>query len=605
MTFALPQFRFPFRHDRRQGMATLVVLLLISIALALSYSIMRSQSTTAAIQRNSHLAIEARMAAMAGINVGLKRMHVWDENNPSRRWGGVGTTLKMQLDSRTRFEVRYATGDPSLTVDDPWLEKDSPTLRSDRDDQDEFPYRVTLFATGIAVAPGDSSREVRHKMRAVVRLVPRALGTNKPAGFDRIVNGVGGNPYTLYQSSTGDCRINVPFRVKGRVRFQSRLDLALSGSSEPWYSWSNDARVRYLKDLNAMRSVGYLDHRPFDGPIELPHAQQDSSLLGLLAAMDISAPNAAAQSLSGWNVPSSMTTYQLYPGGKGYRVTTLDAEQRNATWKPDPVRNPAGIFYSSGQLRLNDNVRIQGTVISRQNDSGDILIAGRNVHLEPLSLPPLYGSSKPIQLPVIMAGDDLHLLEGAQAGIAGLVFSTDDFKITEDSQNASLSVQVSGSHAGKTLEAFLASVYSGYSVTEFRRMIRAGSVRVNGQISHDPASLVQSGQQVVVHPRIFVSRVVAKDIYVGGRSEWFLHSLIWNLQYTLFKLQDAVSDGIPWWPEWLDVFGLEKEPQYGIRPDASDPAPWYHWKNAYDPIYMPHPDDQGLCWELLEWTDNP
>lgn len=593
------------RLRRRRAMATLVVLLLISITLAISYSIMRSQSTAVAVQRNCNLGLEARLAAMAGINAGLKRMHLWNGSDTSRRWAGVGTTFTRPVSSTARFEVRFATGDPSLTTDDPWLTSDSPTIRSDRDDATEFPYRVTLFATGIAFDPGDTSREVKHQVRAVVRLVPRALESNKPAGFDRIANGVGGDPYTLYQSSAGDFRINVPFRVKGRVRVQGTMNLALTGSSEPWYAWSSEARVRYLKDLNLMRLAGYEDCRPFNGPINLPYASQDSSFLSLLTAMEIPTADTAASSLSGWTVPSTASTYRLYPGGKAYRVTTVAGQLSNASWMPDPVSNPAGILYSSGQLRLGDNVRIHGTVLTKANDAGDILIAGKNVHLEPADLPSLYGSTAAVQLPMVVAGDDFHILDGSQASIAGLVISTDDFKITEDSQYASLAVTAPAHQAGKTLQAVLPVVFSNYSAAECRRMILAGSVRVGGSVVRDPATLVQSGQHIVVYPRILLSRVVARDIYVGGRSEWSLHSLWWSLLYDLFKNQESASDGIRWWPEWLDACGLEKESQLGITPDATQPTPWYHWQTSQNPIYMPHPDDEGLRWELLEWTDNP
>ncbi len=595
------------RLRRRRAMATLVVLLLISITLAISYSLLRSQSTADAVQRNCNLGQEARLAAMAGINAGLKRMHVWDKNDASRCWTGVGTTLTQPVSSTARFEVRFATGDPSLTTDDPWLTSSRPTLRSDRDDTEEFPYRVTLFATGIAVDPGDRSREVKHQVRAVVRLVPRALESNKPAGFDRITNGVGGDRYTLCQSSPGDFRINVPFRVQGRVRAQGSMKLALTVSDDScWYAWSNEARVRYLKELNLMRLAGYEDCRPFAGPIDLPYASQDSGFLSLLTTMGISTVDTAASSLSGWIISSTRSTYQLYPGGKAYPVTTVSGQESNTTWKPDPVSNPAGILYCNGQLWLGDNVRIQGTVLTRANDVGDVMIAGKNVHLEPAELPSLYGSTAAVQLPVIVAGDDVHILEGSQASIAGLVISADDFKITEDSQYASLAVTVSSDQVGKPLQAVLPAVFSNYSATECRRMIVSGSVRVSGSVVRDPATVVQSGQNIVVYPRILLSRVVARDIYVGGRSEWLSwQASLWELCYNLFRSQENVNGGTRWWAEWLDWWGRNRIPQLGIAPDATQPTPWYHWQTSQNPIYMPHPDDEGLRWELLEWTDNP
>jgi len=462
---------------------------------------------------------------------------------------------------------------------------------------------VTLFSTGYATDPNDSARVVTHRVRAVVRLVPRKLATSKPSGFDNFANGDSGVAYTLYQWSTGACQINVPFRVHGPVRIQQKLDLALPGSAVPWYSWSSDARQRYLKDLNVMRLAGSPDYRPLGGPVYLPYSQQDGGFVSLLTAMQVSTVDTSTQGLSGWSSPSSMTSYQIYPGGKTYTVPSLGAEQRNVTLQPDPITNPAGIFFRTGQLRLYDNVRIQGTLMSKSTDDGDILISGKNVHIEPVDLPSLYGSSAAVQLPVIVAGDDLHFLEGSQVSVAGLIVSTDDFKIADDPQYSPLTVQVSSGNAGKTLQDFLAASCTNFSATELRRMILAGSVEVDGQVVVNPAAVVKSGQQVAVRTRILLSRVFARDIYVGGRSEWFLSSTMWKYLYELFGSQSGTQGGIAWFAEWLDVWGLEKEPQFGIHPDATQPAPRYTWKNSQDPIYAVNPDDGGLRWELLEWTD--
>ncbi len=65
MSFTVP---LPPRQPRR-GVATRVVLLLISMALAVAYASMRSQTTASLVQRNAALRTSARQAAMTGMTV--------------------------------------------------------------------------------------------------------------------------------------------------------------------------------------------------------------------------------------------------------------------------------------------------------------------------------------------------------------------------------------------------------------------------------------------------------------------------------------------------------------------------------------------------------
>jgi hypothetical protein len=57
--------------------------------------------------------------------------------------------------------------------------------------------------------------------------------------------------------------------------------------------------------------------------------------------------------------------------------------------------------------------------------------------------------------------------------------------------------------------------------------------------------------------------------------------------------------------------GLDPKPSIRIVPD---PTPVdYRWKMSYDTILLPHagdaspqdPNNPGLRWDLLEWTDRP
>ena len=52
----------------------------------------------------------------------------------------------------------------------------------------------------------------------------------------------------------------------------------------------------------------------------------------------------------------------------------------------------------------------------------------------------------------------------------------------------------------------------------------------------------------------------------------------------------------------MESSGLDPESLLTIRPESIPVA--YHWHNWDQPVYVPHPDDEGLRWHLLEWTDN-
>jgi hypothetical protein len=53
----------------------------------------------------------------------------------------------------------------------------------------------------------------------------------------------------------------------------------------------------------------------------------------------------------------------------------------------------------------------------------------------------------------------------------------------------------------------------------------------------------------------------------------------------------------------MGKLGLDPKPRLVVQPD-SDPVT-YHWHYPNDPIYVPHQDDPGFRWDLLEWTHNP
>ncbi|WDI42478.1 LamG-like jellyroll fold domain-containing protein [Bremerella sp. P1] len=182
---------------RRKGFAVVIVLALLSVTLALSYSMMRVQSTTSQIQQNMSRQADARQAAISGVSAGVREMYEAD-------WGGIDSTLQMNLSDNRSYLVSYQSGDP-------WLEADDP-------DYSEKPFRVTVVSTGYAFDPANPTVRSEYKIRAVVQLVRRKLQSN-PSSYAAAAG------HSMYSYGTGTNRLEAPNQVRGKTFINGKLDL--------------------------------------------------------------------------------------------------------------------------------------------------------------------------------------------------------------------------------------------------------------------------------------------------------------------------------------------------------------------------------------------
>lgn len=587
------------RATRRRGVAVLLVLLLLSITLGLSYAMVRTQNTVSAIGRNADRRTLAREAAIAGLGLAYQKMF-------SRTWGGVGTTLSRSLTSYESFSVTYTAGDVTM------LDSQG-NLPTDAADRNKYPYRVTLVSTGTSIDPSDPSRVATHKARSVVQLIPKALAS-EPSRWSEALG------FTLYQCNWADwCNIGVPFRAVGRVRLGALLELAQD------YRWSSSAREDYLKSLNitrtttwrvtgitrsgsvatatsaahgfqagesitvsgasqsayngtftiasattntftyavsgtpttpattwsnivATKSRGQVDWRPLQGtstsPLVLPKTWLiwfGDGILSLLSTMGIEYSDGGFLSCT-LGPTSTPSTYRLYPGGPSYTVTALP-QNCSATYAPDPKTNPLGIFASSGSVNLNDNASIEGTVFTGAN--GDVNVLGKLVNLASAqTLLPLYSTttSTPIRLPIVMSRDDFRVYSGATGTLKGVAAAAGILEIMSGSQTDDvMSLQV---------------------------------------------------------------RIMASGLLIHGRSEWDQTSSWWETQYESFNNQSSQGE-ITYFSDYLQLnAGLQPQPTVVVSPDTTDPAR-YIWNDLQSPIYAYPNSTDGLSWEMVSWTDNP
>ena len=491
----------PYGPRVRRGSSVVVVLGLLSVALALSYAILRAQGTAVQIHKNSSRRGNARQAAETGMAVALAAMH-------GGSWGGADSTLTGSLSATETYSVTFVTGDASLSMASA--------------DYAEWPYRVTVTSTGYADSAELPGTPSTHVIRAVLRLAPRQLGAT-PSNWPSTL------PYTVYQTNNDLFVVELPCRIEGPTRLQGVLHLAEDAPND------SSARSRYLTDLNGMRLQGYGDYRPFNGPVSLRTSVQTATTLhdlgtklGLTTtAISLQAPAAD------WVRPTSLATYRLYPGGKSFNVPVVGATLGNITLGANPETNPLGLFWREGSVTLNGNVTIRGTLLA----SNDIFVDGTNLLLEAVNQPLLEGSTIPFRLPAAVS-DDFHVTRNGRGTVTGVVAAWDDFHIEAGSESAAFSV---------------------------------------------------------------VGRVVCGEFLIDRRDQWLATN--WDFYHDLFEFLNVQSGALRYFPNFMNSLGRSPIPLLTVKPPSASVTD--HWLTSGAPLYVAHPSDPGLRWNVVRWTDNP
>ncbi|MGB9689950.1 hypothetical protein [Thermogutta sp.] len=382
------------RRSQRGGFILLVVLLTVVGAMALGYSALCVMSVHYRIVRNGQLRAKAETAAESGLSIAFAKMF-------SSSWPGVGTVVAGSCAPNEAFEVTYLAGDATLQAADP--------------DYVRYPYRVTLKAKGSAWLPGESNYPSVCEKTWVVELVPRALAP-EPSDWNTI------QKYTIYQTGYDINRFNIPCQIDGPVRFQAVVRIA------PDYP-SNNPRYQYLSDLYAMKQAGYPDYRPFTGIVRWPGYLQTLADLNARLWLGVSVISVVPQYPGGdLQSPATLNQYRVYPGGPVYTVPQLPDILAGVTMVPDPLTNPCGLYFRSGNLTLQDNVQWTGTVIV----TGDVILSGSNVSLRAVSMPPVSNKQGAVELPVLVC-KNLRVEPGTRRQIEGLVGAFGEVQIKKAS----------------------------------------------------------------------------------------------------------------------------------------------------------------------------
>ncbi len=456
------------RANHRRGYSIVIVLGLLSIGLSLSYAALHSQGVNVRLTRNGDLSDAARDAAQTGLSVALRKIN-------QSSWTGVDQIIAGSLTSSSGYSVAFETGDAQLTATDP-----NYTL---------WPYRLTLVSQGYAQDPRLPRSIAVHTAQAVVQLVPRALSAT-PSDWTKFQD------YTVFQHRDRDFSLHVPGRIDGPVWIQGNLRLAND------YPKDSDARNYYLQGLNQMRQAGYADYRPLGGStIRLNYSSQTKDTKDRLTLLGLST-SSLTTTVGTWQASTETTSYRLYPGGKQYSIPALPQTLQNTVLEADPQTNPLGLFYrSSSALYLENNVTVRGTLLAH-----DIHITGQNVQLSGHNLRPLLGTSRPLQLPVIVARNDVKTYENARLQVNGVVSATNRFEV--------------------------------------RRANAASTVNMQG-------------------------RLIAGELYLQGREAWDVSASTWGLYVLLYGWQSGANI-IPYFPVYMTLFGMDYPPPARISPPTTE-----------------------------------
>lgn len=403
----------------RRGMALLLVMGLLSIGVVLSLALTYGQGTTLRVQSNGNRRDNARQAAITGLTAALGKMH-------RTGWAGTGTTLAGTVSSTDTYTVAFTAGDDSLTA--------ASTSYS------EFPYRVTLLSTGYATDPSNSASPGTYRVRAVVKLVPRAL-SSEPSFWTTA------RTFTTFQADDDDFRVDVPVRFQGSTRIQGELRLA--------ESYPSSGNTQYFSDLKLLNDAGS-DYRPFTGPVTLPYSASSSTNLGKLTTQLQITTSDVAASTNDLTLSSWQTTYKLYAGGPSYTMQTVSSSLSNTTLTPDTATNPLGIYYCASKITVGSNVSVTGTLFSPV----EIEVTGTGVTFNPVSAQALQGSSDPIRLPVVMS-NLFTVGDGANATINGHVQAGDKFKVSSGA--ASTVCNITGRLIAEEFRVHSRTEWSGFS----------------------------------------------------------------------------------------------------------------------------------------------
>ena len=616
------------RSNPRQGLALVMVLIAISTSLILTLGFLRTQNTVLHLSQNTRHQDLALQAARTGASIALH-----DLQSPT--WSGVDQTLQRRLaetdDGVTQFVVEYLP------------------LKSNQ--YPDTKYHETLYlvlrSTGSWTAHADN-RSVRKTIEVLVELQPRLSPVvDTDSGPD-----VAENPseFTAIRhmalfadEDRSSISLGPAHRIEGSVWIRSRLRL-FDGPE-----WSKQVRAEVMRSIGnhlALPPEPPLHPHPLSGQVHHARILSSATRNSLKLLKTPSQRAGSRLSRPKLNI-SDHTSYSIYQGGPTYAAVQLPSLLENTKLTPT-ADNPLGVYYRNGNLKIGDQVTVQGTLLVKQK----LLISGQDVHLCSYDWRGRDGESQVPnieqwpRLPAIVTNTmivqrDVRLIvEGAILCEDMLDVRAGDLDKQEapliDIQGLATSQAVEQPHSLVTITSAtnLRSVASGGVHAIWLGSDRTGNwfpiIRVDakrnelmicGHVTHNTDTPF----------RIRRSRLRFVDIRgpVSGHQHRFLHPPAWTLNRTLWsqlreswsienQIHQLFGQGqvpfIDWlsdpsnfyfWPEPYSEWGLNLEPTVHLR---STPLIAHH---MHTPLFRPFPGltdndpEAGYRWQVISWRESP
>lgn len=636
---AMSRIRAHLVATNRRGFSMILVMLAIGLSLAVTFGFMRTQITSLQSTQNDSRNDLALEAARTGLSGALLRMQ-------STAWTGMNDTYSKIVQQDAANLVSCSATYSTVTSGQVAGVSDS-----------ELPLHVAITSVGTWVSPSSSTTRVTRTIKAIVRLMPRLPGRTAREGDVSTATDLSTNstsysatlPYTLTTTSSTSTSLNFDpgLRIEGPIWLSQRLAL-YNGES-----WSSTIRATMLTEIGnqfgATTAANMIHPHPLTGPVTFSTApasaiQTDLGRLKTSWATTTQTPSSTPMSTNNW------LTYQLYEKGPVYTAVSLSSSLSGVTLQPTTT-NPLGIFVRSGNLDVNSQVTVIGTLVV----SGTISIYGSGTTITAYNwitsggTPAVYGAESWPRLPAIVA-KAMNLSSGAQAVIEGAVMidgqisgggadytnpSYNQINITGNatavpSQQPYSTVQLQGTpdlsavSGGRIYAIWLSNGTTGRWFPIQSVDNSAKTLTVIGEIRQATAVAYKISLNRSNYVNLNGS-VVAGNVNFASESMWGIASIIWtnttadwnttntallSLNKPRISFPDWLSNPANlfnqgWFLPWnTAIYGLRMEPTTSIQPMPGIRV------LSNTPLFKPYSSTgsdsaaSGYRWKIIDWRED-
>lgn len=654
-----------------------VVLISVSMSMALAYAALSSQARGWQVRQNVQRQELARQAAESGAAIALHTMQ-------SAAWSGVATPLSGTLNSDSQGTTSYSV--TFLTIDGQTSPSAYPTGQGITTLSGSSAFHDST-TNGLSVSSAESAAQAtRQALQVLLRvtgqwqsatdpldlvtvsievgteLQPRVPGRtiiapDIPEATDIFANNGSYDAiqtYALFASSGSSLNQSLRMRQGHCVDGPSWLTQGVSYTSTS--NWSSTVRNELLQSIGSTYSQTTSGTTTFQYPHPIAGPITIVSSLTAAETTDLSRLNVPHSTASTTLTPptvsfSDWTTYQLFQGGFTYSAHTLNGGTLDGDVLRPSASNPLGVFYRPGDLTIDDNVVIHGTLVC----TGRVSFTGHNAIVASINWHDATGSPLATtsdlfpRAPAIVA-NEINLGSSLRASIDGAVVLT--ARMTGGNSSYDFLTDTDLSLSGTN--ATSAPIRPPYSEVSLPSNVDLSSVDDSGlhaiwlaegnsgnwfpiidkdSVKHRLTVLGEAKRSVPTSFRIARQRtrqfdlrgpLMASQLRLTTPSSWSLGATLWNNQHDLWLLTNQIeaANSLPltpfvtWvaspanyngWSNPWERAGLPLDPVVHIRPQTGikfrDSLPLFR-------SYVP-PANQitatnnpsGYRWRVLFWRD--